>query len=261
MKKLVLSIAMMLLFNIFFAQEKVFLVFEFMKVDNNQEFSYWETESFWEKIHEQQVKNGDIVGWDLWSLKPGGENQGYQYLTVTVYNDIVKMFEGNQNFDETLKAAYPNMTDEEIQNKMTKTNKSRDLGVRMYLEVIKTTKDNFKMKTGMVATLDFMKATRSYEEYENAEINTFLPMHQKAVDKGVKGNWQLIRVISPSGKKVRATHITASMYTGFNQLFGPQDAVWEDYKPSDEDKLSVKNGLKTRDLNWTSIATLIKMVR
>ncbi len=59
------------------AQEKVYVIFEFMKVDNDQMFAYSETEGFWENIHKQRVQNGDIIGWDLWSLIPGGEDQGY----------------------------------------------------------------------------------------------------------------------------------------------------------------------------------------
>lgn len=89
-KVLILGIALMMGFTTM-AQEKIFLTFEFMKVDNEQESAYMETESLWQKLHEARVKNGDIIGWDLWVLGPGGEDQGFQYLTVTVHNDPVKM--------------------------------------------------------------------------------------------------------------------------------------------------------------------------
>ena len=85
------------------AQEKLFLVFEFMRVDNEQELIYMETEDFWKKIHEQRVKNGDIFGWDLWRLQPGGEDQGYQYLTVNLYDDKVKMMSGAGDVEKALK--------------------------------------------------------------------------------------------------------------------------------------------------------------
>ncbi|HSQ47191.1 MAG TPA: hypothetical protein VLM44_09760, partial [Lutibacter sp.] len=81
MKKFLTLIAIILMGNTAVAQDKLYLLFEFMKVDNEQEQAYMETESFWEKIHEQRTKNGEILGWDLWSLQPGGEDQGYQYLT------------------------------------------------------------------------------------------------------------------------------------------------------------------------------------
>ena len=60
-----------------------------MRVDNEQEGTYMDIETFWQKIHEERVKNGDIIGWDLWRLPPGGEAQGYQYLPVNLYDDKV----------------------------------------------------------------------------------------------------------------------------------------------------------------------------
>ena len=91
---------------------------------------------FWAKIHEQRVKNGDIIGWDLWRLQPGGEDQGFQYLTVNLYNDPVKMMSGAGDLDAALKAAYPDMSEEDLDKHMSKTAKSRDLSVRIYLELI-----------------------------------------------------------------------------------------------------------------------------
>jgi len=157
MKKLLILIALMMLGNNGFAQDKLYLIFEFMKVDNEQEQAYSETEAFWEKIQEQLVKNGDILGWDLWSLQPGGENQGYQYLTVSLYNDPVKMMSNAGNFEAALKAAYPNMSDDQLNEKFNNTAKSRDLAARVYLEQIAVTKDKFDMPLGTVAGINFMK--------------------------------------------------------------------------------------------------------
>ena len=90
MKKKLLVFAMVLLVSNVFAQDKLYLVFEMMKVDNEQEMAYMETENFWEKIHQQRVQSDEIIGWDLWQLLPGGEDQGYQYMTVTLYNNPVR---------------------------------------------------------------------------------------------------------------------------------------------------------------------------
>ena len=75
-------------------EEPLFLLFEFMHVDEGQGTAYLETEAFWEKVHVQRVKNGDCIGWDLWRLEPSGQKQGSQYMTVSLYNDPVKMMDG-----------------------------------------------------------------------------------------------------------------------------------------------------------------------
>lgn len=66
----------------------------------------------WQRVHEARVKNGDIIACNFWALLPGGEDQGFQYLTVTLHNDSVKMMEGG-DFKAAFKAAFPNISAEE----------------------------------------------------------------------------------------------------------------------------------------------------
>ena len=169
------------------AQEKLYLVFEFMHVDNEQEMEYSATEEFWEKIQEQRVKAGDISGWDLWSLYPGGEMQDFQYLTVTVYNDPVKMMDGSSwaHLMDRAKAAYPNMSEADLNKKINHSSSTRDLAVRIFAEEIAVTKGDFDMSIGTVAQMDMMKVgLMDYDSYEKAEMEIFQPIHQKVVDSG-----------------------------------------------------------------------------
>lgn len=260
MKKLLMFIAILLLGSSVIAQNKLYLVFEFMKVDNEQESAYWETESFWEKIQEQRTKNGDILGWDLWSLQPGGEDQGFQYLTVTLYNNPVKMMSGIGNFEAALKAAYPKMSDEELNTKINNTAKSRDLAVRIYLEQIATTKDNFQMPIGTIAGINFMKVSDvNFENYEKFETGTFQPIAQKEVEAGNRGNWGLMRYLLPVGSDVNATHITTDMYKDYNQLINGGTTVSPALSEAEIKK--IQEGSATRELKYKYMATLVKKVR
>ena len=260
MKKLLLFIAIILLSSNVIAQDKLFLVFEFMEVDNDQEDDYWETESFWEKIHAQRVKNGDIIGWDLWSLKPGGEDQGYQYLTVNLYNDPVKMFKGGGDFNAAVKAAYPDMSEEDLNKAFDKTSKSRDLAKRIYLEQIDVTKDEFEMPIGTVANIDLMKVDLgNYAKYEKAESEVFKPNHQKQVDAGQKGNWGLLRYMSPIGSDTYASHITVNMYKNYEQLFMP--STNDGPESTEAQQKAVQDGIATREMKWVYTATLVKKAR
>jgi len=260
MKKLLILIALMLVGNNGIAQDKLYLIFEFMKVDNEQEQAYSETEAFWEKIQEQRVKNGDILGWDLWSLQPGGENQGYQYLTVNLYNDPVKMMSGAGNFEAALKAAYPEMSDAERNEKFNNTAKSRDLAARVYLEQIANTKGDFEMPLGTVAGINLMKVSDGdYEKYEKFETEIFQPMHQKEVDAGRRGNWGLMRYMLPVGSDVYASHITVDMYKDYNQLFNGGAVAGPAL--SEDQIQKIQEGLTSRDLKFKYMATLIRKAR
>jgi len=197
MKKVVLIAALMLFGVMANAQENLYLVFEFMKVDNEQEKAYAETEGLWQKLHEARVERGDIIGWGFWALRPGGEDQSFQYLTVTLFNDPVKMMEGG-SFQEAFDAAFPNISAEE-EKIMNATAKTRDLAVRIYTQEILATKSKpgADMPLGTVAQIDMMKVDMmNYATYEKAEEEVFMPLHQKAVDAGEKMNWGLIRFMT-----------------------------------------------------------------
>lgn len=244
------------------AQEKLYLIFEFMKVDNEQEADYAKTEAFWEKIHQQRANNGDIIGWDLWALQPGGEDQGFQYMTVLLYSDPVKMMSGGDGgaFMVSAKAAYPNMSEEDLNKKISNSSKTRDLAVRLYLEQIDLTSGEFDMPIGTVASIDLMKASfANYAKYEKAESETFKPMHQKQVDDGRKGSWGLLRVMSPIGSDVYTSHITVNMFNDYKQYFmeGGSDGP----ELTDAQKKSIEEMPDLRDMKYVYMATLMKKVR
>ncbi len=259
MKKVIILIALMFFGNLVVAQEKLYLIFEFMKVDNEQENDYNEIEIFWEKIHEQRIKNGDIVGWDLWALRPGGEDQGFQYLTVTLFNDPVKMMEGG-GFAEALKAAYPDMSEEELTKKFNKTSKTRDLAVRIFAQEISTTSGEFDMPVGSIAQMDMMKvAMGSYGVYEKAENEAFKPLHQKAVDAGGKESWGLVRFMSPIGSDTYASHMTVSMFKDYSQMLSQNINYSEGATPAQT--IAMQDGMAARDMKYVYIAQLIKKAR
>lgn len=260
MKKLLLFIAIIFLSTNVIAQDELYLVFEFMKVDNDQENSYMETENFWEKIHQERIKNGDITGWDLWRLRPGGEDQGYQYLTVTLYSDVKKMLSGGGDLEAALKAAYPDMSDEKLNKTFNKTSKSRDLAVRDFLVEIDHTNDKFDMPLGTIAVMNFMKVNNGdFDKYEKAESEVFKPMHQKQVDSGRRGNWGLLKYILPRGSKAYATHIAVDMYKDYDQmLMAPLENT---PKLTEAQQKKIQDGLATRDLKYVYMATLIKKAR
>lgn len=259
MRRVLSLILMVLLGSTSVAQEETYLTFEFMKVDNDQETFYTETEEFWEKIHEQRAASGDIIGWDLWQLLPGGEDQGYQYMTVTIFDDPVKMMNAGERVLESGKMAYPDLSDEELENRINLAGGSRDLAVRLFLKVIDRTEGDYQMKPGMIAQMDLMKAEQGqFDAYEKAETETFKPWHQKYIDGGVKGQWHLLEVLVPQGSDVYTTHITVNMFDSWQQML---DSYEFDGGMTPALQKKMEDDLKTRDLKWTYLATLVKMVR
>jgi len=262
MKKILIFIALLLVGNMTMAQENLHLIFEFMTVDNEQETAYGETEAFWQKVQEQRVKSGDILGWDLWTLKPGGEMQEFQYLTVTLFNDPVKMMDGSSwdNLMDRAKAAYPDMSESDLMDKLNSSSKTRDLAVRIYAKEIANTTPSFDIPLGCVAQIDMMKVDLwNYDKYEKAEKEIFQPLHQNAVNSGGKESWGLIRFMSPIGSDTYASHMTVSMFNDYKQMLDQNIDFNEGGTPA-QTKL-MEEGIAARDMKYVYIAELIRRAR
>ncbi|NND62705.1 MAG: hypothetical protein HKN48_05880 [Flavobacteriaceae bacterium] len=259
MKKSLIFLTALLVFNFSHAQDKLYLIVELMKVDNTQESDYNETEAFWEKIHQQRANNGNIIGWDLWRLMPGGENQGHQYAVVTLFNNKTAMFKGGGLW-EAAKAAYPNMSENELDKKLNSAADTRDLAVRIYMEMIAATEDDFEIDVGTVATFDWMKVELGkYSKYEKAEMEVFMPGHQRMVDAGAKGSWSLLRFISPIGSDTYSSHLTVNMFKDFDQMFANYEGDGSEMTAAQQK--AVEDGLALRDMKFVTIGQLDRKVR
>lgn len=259
MKRLFMFLALIVLFGNAFAQNKSYAVIEFMKVDETNDAEYLETEEFWSKIHEQRIKDGNLKSWELWTLKPGGEDQGYQYLTINIYDDRVKMFADWGDLTAVAKKIQPNLTEKEIQEKLNNTSRSRDLAVRYYLQLLDKTDDTYDYPLGTVATITMMKVKSSnFSAYEKAESEFFKPMHQNEIDNDQRSSWKLYRFLSPTGSDTYASHITMNVYKDYAQVFSAED---EDISLTEDEQKSFDEGIALREMKYVHMATLLKRVK
>jgi len=237
------------------------LHFQWVTVDNDQEWDYGDTEDFWENIHQKRVENGDIAGWDFWSLQPHGESQKFQYLIVMVYNDPVKMMDGSSwsGLMDAAKSAYPEMSGYELMSKMRASSETRDLGSDVYLSLISGTDGNFDMPVGAIARINLMKvAQENSSAYVKAETEIFQPMHQKSVDNGKLGSWGLASVMVPWGTDVYANYYTFDMFENYAQMFSEHDGMEE---PDETTQKMINESLELRELKYGVMATLVKKAR
>ena len=250
---------MALLLSNALAQKKQYAVVEFMKVDESRDAEYLETEAFWEKIHAQRIKDGNLKSWELWTLKPGGEDQGYQYLTINIYDDRVKMFADWGDLTAVAKKVHPNLSKDEIQERLNNTSKSRDLAVRYYLEQLDKTDDNYSYPIGTVATITMMKVMpTNFSAYETAEREFFKPMHQNEIENDQRSSWKLYRFLSPTGSDTYASHITMNIYKDYAEVFSAQD---EDLTLTEDQQKAFDEGIGLREMKYVHMATLLKKVQ
>lgn len=100
----IMIVAVILLFSGFStatAQEdgdNLYLIFELMKVDNEQETAYAETEAFWKKIHQERVDAGELGSWGLYRcISPIGSETIASHITMNMYEGWEHAMSGTFN--------------------------------------------------------------------------------------------------------------------------------------------------------------------
>lgn len=261
MKQLIfLLLSLFYSFNLFSqdADDKLYLQFDFMHVEDDSWDAYMETEDFWSGIHQARIKDGKMMGWDLWAVTPGGQKQGAQYVTVNLYSSLEGLLTGGGGgYMDYAKKAYPKMTEKELEAKFAQTSASRDIMYSVLLERIAGTEGDFDMPVGTVASMDFMKALDS--SYEEMETKLFQPWHQEQVNNGEKGSWGLLRVILPVGSDTYMSHMTVNMFKDAAHMAKAMEN-WGgggDFMES----TAAAAGVKTRDMKMVKMIRLIKKVR
>ncbi len=262
MKKLLLiPLLSVFLSTVSLSQENRYLVIEFLKVQTQQTVDYLEYKEFLTKVYDQAAINGDIVGWDFWSLQTGPNNEAFQYATITYYDDPVSMMNGlpTGKLIQISKEAFPDMNENEILYKIEHSRDIRDLAMRFYMVEIAKSDDNMDMKPGLLASFDLMKAAEGrFDEYEKAEKEVFLPLHEKKIKAGFMEGWRLLRTAVPAGSEAKSTHMTLNIYSNYMQYFKSME--YED-PASVMEQEAIEKGLSSRDQKWIYLAILESVVR
>ncbi|MFD2035935.1 hypothetical protein ACFSKL_14115 [Belliella marina] len=263
MKKSVLSLILgIFLLGAMHAQESRYLVFEFIKVETSQMYDFIEYKDFMEKVYQSAVNDDRILGWDFWSLHSGADAGEFQYITITYYKDPVSMLSGltEEDLIRYSMVSNPHMTEKQVREKFEHAFSTHDLAQRTYMQQISNTKDNFRMKKGVLASFDLMKAVEGkFQDYEKAEREVFMPIHQSRIEKGLMGSWTLLRTALPFGSEAKSTHLTMNMYSDYVQFFNAME--YEDLESTAEQQAAVEKGLKSRDQKWVYLATLESTIR
>ncbi|MDN3204650.1 hypothetical protein [Algoriphagus sediminis] len=239
-----------------------YMVFEFIKVENDMIFDYIEYKDLMEKVYRQALNDGKISGWDFWSLQSGADEGDFQHIMVTHYDDPVNMMNGldTEAMIKYTKIAYPHLTDVQIGKMFQDELEMRDMPMRLYMREIVSTDDDFVMKPGVLASFDLMKAREGqFDAYERAEMEIFRPIHQNRIEQGVMGHWSFLRTALPQGSQAKSTHLTLNMYKDYMQFFNGQ--AYEDMNQDDAQRAAVNEGLNSRDQKWVYLATLENVVR
>ena len=247
------------------APSPLYLRLDYMNVEPANTGTYIELEQqTWKPVHQELIEAGHLVGWNLYAVRfPGGTENGYNFVTVNVYDDLAD-----------LETPYPEEVftrvhgDADLSELAERTYAARDL-VRSELWVLlDQTADTSAADTSAADTssapsryalIDFMRVKPGgEEEYLTHERDLAKPVHQERVKEGKISGWGVYGLMLPAGTEYGYNYGTANFFNSLTDLENPypEDLITRVHEGADLSEL-MGRVLAARDLVRSELWELI----
>ena len=207
-------IALLILFNSFFAakSQAIIGVADYMKVDNIQE--YMELEKQWHKIHEERIKEGMIRGWAMYQVMFASPEESYDFVTVSWYDSFSKVH--LPVADETIKAAFPNMTEEDIKEFHQKTHQARTRVSQGFFHQVFTTADGLDNQGKFYRINEIRVKKGKSKELLKIYEEIYMPLYKEDLKQQKRTVWSLWEKYEGTLKSFQ--YLAADGYSSMDQI-------------------------------------------
>lgn len=218
----------------------------YMKAEPSEAGKYLNLErEIWKPIHQEQVNDGKILRWSLYSVRyPGGTGHDYNYVTVTFY-------ESRADVENTEYGAYAERVhpDKNLSALSERTYDAREL-VRseLWTRVDRLVPEDPQSGPSPFLQVDYMKTEpTAASDYVSLEQEVFKPVHQARVDAGMMSGWALWEMALPHGIGQPYNFATVNGFQSMEDLGSYPENVWEEVHPDRNVEKIVKQTYAARD--------------
>ena len=205
MKRFILFFSLLALSLSIMAQPGPYAVVSYFKVDPGKATAYVKMEKeLWKPIHQARLKAGEILGWYCFGVDFAGSGSEYNYVTVTVVENLAKM--DNVDFQKWFKTVHPKRPIEEI----TKTTTDARVMVRSELirRVGAAVPAKAPEKRAPMISVSFFNALPGKEEaYSKLVSDVFMPVSKAMVEADPAADFGFWEVWLPNGSSATYNYV------------------------------------------------------
>lgn len=244
MKKFNLILVLCLIAQVTFSQV---VVLNYMKVPPGGGETYEKAEIHAQKVMQERVNRGEMIGWELYQVQNRGAESPYHYVTVDIYENLVASLKGISG--ESVQAALGDQADAAIDEIMS----SRDL---IYRETLGRMGGISLVEDDKYLLVTYMKA-KDPQKYFDMERIAFQPLHQIAIDNGEMAGWSVWTPRLFDQAHTDYTALTVNGYSSLEQMGMTNYGKWYNAYTSGKSKEETKEMEKFFDAT-ESIRTIVQ---
>jgi hypothetical protein len=193
----------------------LFALVECMKVMPENENLYVDLEkNIWKPMHQERVRQGNIAGWYLYKVRYTGTGDSYNYVTVTLFTDPLKIENPWKNIDPG-----KILPGKDLDKILSQTIESRDMVSSSLINRSASVYQDGGPGDFKYIQVDFMKVGQGMGgEYYDTETKIWKAVHQEFIKAGSRVGWSLWERNYPSGASLDFQYITVNYLKNWSQI-------------------------------------------
>lgn len=207
---------------------RVFAIVDYMKVAPGMHAEYLACENAWKTIHQERVKAGDILGWEVEEVVYSGVNEEYNYLTVTLVKGWAAVERGNMDFDK-LTASLPDDQRKYIDNANDYRTWVKGEIWQMQDQVFPEG-DNRPLYR-VENFCDLPDVPNTWDNYMTMEKEFAKPVIEERVKTGKQAGWVLSNLFRSRGSAYSYHVSTLDFFDSWEDIAASDDESWETVYP------------------------------
>jgi hypothetical protein len=194
---------------------------DYMKVPEGGGDAYVAVErDLWRPIHEERVRQGTVMSWSVYGVRAGAPHSGYNYVTVTVFDDFAKL--ENPFPEGTFEAAFPAGVPEGFWERTFEARKQVHTEIWQAIDAAQAAGESGP--SGRYILVNYMLVPVGGEsEYVSMEQEDWKPLHQAEIDAGLRSGWGVYGLAFPSGKVMHYNFGTVDYFENLADIVAPLD--------------------------------------
>jgi len=227
----------------------LFVIVDYMKVKAGDDDAYLSVEQeICKPIHQERIKQGNIIGWILYGVRYTGANDEYNYVTAKLFDNVANLENPYEGID--FEKLHPGKSMGEASEK---TLNSRKMVKSNLIRLVSSAYPENSIRPALYKYIEvnFMK-TKPGSPYLNLARTMWQPIQQDFVNAGSRSGWSLWTSVFSRGFGEEFQFAAVNYYAdfskigaaNFNEAFDkahPGKDVNEFYKKNREARLTVRS--------------------
>jgi hypothetical protein len=224
------------------AQNKRYLLVEYMKLRPGITDSNSVIENTRERIQQQQEKDKSVLSSAIWEVvNYSHTNNEYQYVVTTVFNNFNDYMAEYKNRDSNM---FYSVSKDRFDTVTLNKNDSFKVVYAEIFEILAQTKTSKQLPQFLLNT--DIKATSGREmAYESLVMSDWLPIHEDLIKKGYENSFNFSKLVFPERVGLSYNYCTF-LYFNDEEMFDKQNDIdWEPYMRANQSAFVNSGKLRT----------------